>query len=220
MTRSPFFPSFDSLPNVIPIFPLAGAVVMPGVQLPLNIFEPRYLNMVQDALANDHIIGMIQPVREDTDEEAVHLQRVGSAGRVTSYSESDDGRIIIVLTGVCRFDVYEEIDEINGYRRVIADWARFAGDYDEESVQLKTREGFFESLHNYIGVRQLEISRDDLGKLTDGPLINLLCTHLPFEPEEKQMLIETIGLDDRAELMRGLMNIYVSTRLSLGGKPH
>ena len=219
MTRSPFFPSFESLPNAIPIFPLAGAVVMPGVQLPLNIFEPRYLNMVQDALANDHIIGMIQPVR-DTAEEAVHLQRVGSAGRITSYSESNDGRITMVLTGVCRFGVYEEIDKFKGYRRVIADWARFAGDYDEEDVQLTNREGFFEILHNYIGVRRLEISLDDLGKLTDGPLINLLCTHLPFEPEEKQMLIETIGLDERAELMRGLMNLYVATRQSLGDKPH
>ena len=104
---------------------------MPGVQLPLNIFEPRYLNMVQDALANDHIIGMIQPVR-NTDEEAVHLQRVGTAGRITSYNESNDGRIIMVLTGVCRFGVYEEIDSFKGYRRVIADWSRFAGDYDEQ----------------------------------------------------------------------------------------
>ena len=219
MTRSPFFPSFESLPSVIPIFPLAGAVVMPGVQLPLNIFEPRYLNMVQDALASDHIIGMIQPVR-DTDEDTVQLQRVGSAGRITSYSESNDGRIILVLTGVCRFGVYEEIDEFEGYRRVIADWTRFAGDYDEEDGQLANRREFYEVLHNYINARRLEISLDDLGKLADGPLINLLCTHLPFEPEEKQMLIETIGLNDRAELMRGLMNLYVAARWSHGDKPH
>ncbi len=219
MTRSPFFPSFESLPNTIPIFPLAGAIVMPGVQLPLNIFEPRYLNMVQDALANDHIIGMIQPIR-DRDAEEVALQQVGGAGRITSYSESNDGRIVMVLTGVCRFGVYEEIEEIRGYRRVIADWARFAGDYDEEDVQLTNREEFFEILHNYIGARGKEISRDDLGKLTDGRLINQLCTHLPFEPEEKQMLIETIGLNERAELMRGLMNLGLATRQNPGNKPH
>ena len=219
MTRSPFFPSFDSLPNTIPIFPLAGAIVMPGVQLPLNIFEPRYLNMVQDALATDHIIGMIQPIR-DRDEEEVPLQQVGGAGRITSYSESNDGRIVMVLTGVCRFSVYEEIEERSGYRRVIADWSQFTGDYDEEDVQLKNREGFFEILHSYIGARRLEISWDDLGKLTDGALINLLCTHLPFEPEEKQMLIETIGLNERAELMRGLMNLALATRQNPGNKPH
>ena len=219
MTRSPFFPSFESLPKVIPIFPLVGVVVMPGVQLPLNIFEPRYLNMVQDALANDHIIGMIQPVR-DTEEEAVQLQRVGSAGRITSYSESNDGRIVIVLTGMCRFGVYKEIDKSKGYRRVIADWARFACDYNEEDVQLTNREEFLEILYNYISARRLEISWNDLHKLTDGQLINLLCTHLQFEPEEKQMLIETIGLNDRAELMRGLMNLYVATRQSPGEKPH
>ena len=219
MPRSPFIPPFKSLPNTIPIFPLAGAIVMPGVQLPLNIFEPRYLSMVEDALANDHIIGMIQPVRDD-DEESVHLQRVGCAGRITSYSESNDGRIVMVLTGVCRFGVDEEIDKVRGYRRVIANWSRFEGDYDLEDVQLTNREGFFEILQNYISARQLEIAWDDLGKLTDGPLINLLCAHLPFEPEEKQMLIETIGLAERAELMRGLMNLYNATRQSLGGKPH
>ena len=87
-------------------------------------------------------------------------------------------------------------------------------------MQLTNREEFFEILHNYIGARQLEISWDDLGKLPDGPLINVLCTHLPLEPEEKQALIETIGLDERAELMRGLMNLYVATRQSLGDKPH
>lgn len=219
MTRSPFFPSFESLPNTIPIFPLAGAIVMPGVQLPLNIFEPRYLNMVQDALANDHIIGMIQPIR-DRYEEEVPLQQVGGAGRITSYSESNDGRIFMVLTGVCRFSVYEEIEERSGYRRVIADWSQFTGDYDEEDVQLKNREGFFEILHRYISARRLEISWDDLGKLTDGALINLLCTHLPFEPEEKQMLIETIGLNERAELMRGLMNLGLAIRQNPGNKAH
>jgi len=87
-------------------------------------------------------------------------------------------------------------------------------------VQLKNREGFFEILHSYIGARRLEISWDDLGKLTDGALINLLCTHLPFEPEEKQMLIETIGLNERAELMRGLMNLGLATRQNPGNKPH
>ena len=131
--------SFD-FAQPIALFPLANVVLLPHGTTPLHIFEPRYLSMVQDALANDHIIGMIQPVRDD-DEEAVHLQRVGCAGRITSYNESNDGRIIMVLTGVCRFGVYEEIDKVRGYRRVIANWAQFAGDYDEEDVQLTNRDG-------------------------------------------------------------------------------
>jgi len=129
MSRNPFFPKFSDLPTELPIFPLAGAVVMPGVQLPLNIFEPRYLSMVFDALAGDHLIGMVQPLSETTFDDTPEIHKVGCGGRITSYSETSDGRIVMVLTGVSRFEVRTELAPRHGYRRVKASWERFAIDF-------------------------------------------------------------------------------------------
>lgn len=207
MARSPFFPLFSDLPAELPIFPLAGAVVMPGVQLPLNVFEPRYLNMVQDALVADHLVGMIQPRSDTAFDETPEIHRVGCAGRITSYSETNDGRIVLVLTGVCRFDVRGELDIKRGYRRVTPAWERFAIDLHEDESNLVDREAFLTSLKAYASLRGVEIPWDDIEKMTDPDLANLLCAHLPLEAEDKQALIETLDLRDRGELMRGLMDM-------------
>lgn len=213
MTRSPFFPQFLALPTAIPVFPLAGAVVMPGVQLPLNIFEPRYLNMVADALAGDHIIGMVQPARGGSeDQPAIH--RIGCAGRITSYSETNDGRIVLVLTGLCRFVVVQELPGRRGYRRVEPAWDRFAIDYDDVDMELGDRGAFMDALRRYTEVRGVEVPWEDVDKMGDADLVNLLCTHLPLEPEDKQALVETISLDERAELMRGLMQMSVTASIA------
>ena len=125
MARNPFTLPFERLPASIPVFPFTGAVVMPGVQLPLNIFEARYLNMVEDALAQHRIFAMVQSdPGSGRDGEAVF--QTGCAGRISSFSETDDGRFLIILLGVCRFDIREELPTVRGYRRVIADWQRFA----------------------------------------------------------------------------------------------
>lgn len=207
MTRSPFFPKFSDLPTELPIFPLAGAVVMPGVQLPLNIFEPRYLQMVQDTLAADRLVGMIQPRSNAAFDATPEIQRVGCAGRITSYSETNDGRIVLVLTGVCRFDVRTELDTKLGYRRVSPDWERFAIDFHEDESSLADRKGFLTSLKAYASLRGVEIPWDDIEKMGDSDLTNLLCAHLPLDAEDKQALVETLGLCDRGELMRGLMDM-------------
>ncbi len=207
MTRSPFLPKFSDLPTELPVFPLVGAVVMPGVQLPLSIFEPRYLNMVKDALASSHLIGMIQPMSDTALDEPPEIHRVGCAGRITSYSETNDGRIVLVLTGICRFDVRGELDQIRGYRRVIPGWERFAIDFHEDESSLADREAFLTSLKAYASLRGVEIPWDDIGKMGDAELANLLCAHLPLQPEDKQALIETLDLRDRSELMRGLMDM-------------
>lgn len=207
MTRSPFFPKFSDLPGEIPIFPLSGAVVMPGVQLPLNVFEPRYLNMVEDALAASHLIGMIQPTSETLLDDVPEIHRIGCAGRITSYSETVDGRVVMVLTGVCRFQVRTELPERRGYRQVAVDWERFAADYHDQGQSIVDRSGFLGSLKAYCTLRGVEVPWDDVKKMPDADLVNLLCAHLPLSPEDKQALVETIAMDERASLMRGLMEM-------------
>jgi uncharacterized protein len=207
MSRSPFFPKFADLPDALPIFPLPGAVVMPGVQLPLNIFEPRYINMVEDALAQAHIIGMLQPTSETLFNEIPEVHRIGCAGRITSYSETTDGRIVLVLTGMCRFQVRSELEGRRGYRRISADWERFAADYHEDRMTIIDRNGFLGSLKAYCTLRGVEVPWDEVQKMADADLVNLLCAHLPLSPEDKQALIETLPTDERARLMRGLMDM-------------
>lgn len=220
MTRNPFLQNFKDLPMDIPIFPLSGAVVMPGVQLPLNIFEPRYLNMVNDALATDRLIGMIQPRGETDEGETPEIHRVGCAGRITSYSETNDGRIVLVLTGVCRFLVSRELDPKRGYRRVVPDWERFTVDFHESASGPIDQEGFLSSLRAYCELRRVEIPWDDVQRMPVQELVNLLCTHLPLEPEDKQALIETLDLQDRAELMRGLMDMASVSSMSAADHRH
>jgi Lon protease-like protein len=196
----------------LPVFPLSGAVVMPGVQLPLNIFEPRYLNMVQTALASDHLIGMVQPRISGTDSNAdsePDLYRIGCAGRITSYSETNDGRIVLVLTGLCRFEIDAELEPQQGFRRVRPDWERFAGDYDLGAKHIDDRGEFMASLRAFCDRRRVEVPWDDIGQMADSDLVNLLCAHLPLGADDKQALIETVNLHERAVLMRGLLDMSV-----------
>ncbi|NJN46224.1 MAG: hypothetical protein HC808_06820 [Candidatus Competibacteraceae bacterium] len=124
MSKQVFAPEFDQLPTTLPIFPLTGAIVLPFVQLPLNIFEKRYLTMIFDALSERRMIGMIQPKSTDGDD----IYPIGCAGRISSFQETDDGRLLISLTGLCRFEVQEEIPTIRGYRRIIPNWHQYAED--------------------------------------------------------------------------------------------
>jgi hypothetical protein len=220
VTRNPFFPKFSDLPTELPIFPLAGAVVMPGVQLPLNVFEPRYLNMVFDALAGDHLIGMLQPVTDTPFDEDAGVHKIGCAGRITSYSETTDGRIVMVLTGVCRFEARSELDPRRGYRRVRASWERFAIDYHEDEARMPNREPFLTSLRAYAGLRNVEVPWDDVKGMGDADLVNLLCAHLPLEPNDKQALIETIDLAQRADLMRALMDMSSASSMQTAENRH
>lgn len=220
MSRNPFFPTFADLPDALPIFPLSGAVIMPGVQLPLNIFEPRYLNMVQDALASDHLLGLLQPRSEDLEAETPRLHRVGCAGRITSYSETSDGRIVLVLTGVCRFQLVREIEEHHGYRRIAPDWERFARDCHDSEERIGDRKGFLTSLKTYCKLRGVEIPWDDVERMPDTELVNLLCAHLPLSPEDKQALVETLATDERAHLMRGLLDMASASSMDVAEHRH
>ena len=211
MTRHSFTPAYKKLPPTIPVFPLAGAVVMPDAQLPLNIFEPRYLNMVEDALGQGRMFAMVQPKPSGQgDNEA--MSRTGCAGRITSFSETDDGRFLIVLTGVCRFDIEEELSTLRGYRRVIADWQRFRTDYEPGHLEAGEREHLTQLLRIHARTESLQVAWDDLAELDDARFVNLLACRLPFSPEDKQSLIESVILAERATLLKALLEMSLEGR--------
>lgn len=205
MARSPFLPAYDSLPPTLPIFPLPGAIVLPNSELPLNIFEPRYLNMVEDALGSHRLIGMIQPALEPRSQDQA-LSRTGCAGRLTQYRETPDGRIEIILTGVCRFDAGEEIRSTRGYRLVVPHWERFAADCEEtRENEFRHRSALNASLKRYFAAHDLQADWDRMAKLPTQRMLNSLIGALPIGNDEKQALLETVDDEARAELFIGLL---------------
>ncbi len=194
------------LPQVIPVFPLAGAVVLPRGQLPLNVFEPRYLNMVDDAMAGDRIIGMVQPLGGPR--ALPGLSAVGCAGRITGFAETSDGRYLITLTGVSRFRVAAELPVKTPYRQVRAAFDAYEGDLTPpgESPDFD-RHAFLDALRGYLANRALEIDWDTAEGAPMEALVNSLSMALPFEPAEKQALLERPTLMDRADALNALMRI-------------
>lgn len=194
------------LPQVIPVFPLDGVLLLPRGQLPLNVFEPRYLNMVDDAMAGDRMIGMIQT--QGGDPEHPGLVGVGCAGRITSFAETGDGRYMITLTGVARFSVLSELPVQTPYRQVQAGFEPFAGDLrGQDEGEGFDREDFFSALRPYLERRLLEIDWETAEDAPTEALINSLSMALPFGPAEKQLLLEQPVLLDRADCLTALMRI-------------
>lgn len=208
MAKHPFTPDFQHLPDTLPIFPLAGAIVLPFTQLPLNIFEPRYLNMVIDALGEARMIGMIQPHPSAREV----LYQTGCAGRITMFRETEDGRLLISLTGVCRFDIQEEIPTIRGYRRIIPAWGRFARDYFENETQVDIRE-LIAALEVFLQVNNLEADMNRLQAMPGPQLVNFLAVNLPFESADKQALVEATDIAERAKILTTLTEIAAAAQL-------
>jgi Lon protease-like protein len=195
------------LPQVIPIFPLPGAILLPRGQLPLNIFEPRYLNMVDDVMAGDRIIGMIQPTAGS--QGLPGLSPIGCAGRITSFAETSDGRYLITLTGCARFRLSSELPTQTPYRQIRADFAPFDADLaappkDDAGLD---RDHLLDALRAYLETRGLDIDWDTAEGAPPEALINSLSMALPFEPPEKQALLEAPSLADRAVVLTALMTI-------------
>ncbi|MCM8854696.1 MAG: LON peptidase substrate-binding domain-containing protein [Candidatus Thiodiazotropha sp.] len=208
---NPFIPEYQQLPTTLPIFPLISAVVMPGAQLPLNIFEPRYLNMVQDVLASHHLIGMVQPDKDNPSNKH-QLHTTGCAARISSYSETADGRIEIILTGVCRFDIDSELPTTRGYRLITPNWDRFNSDYDfNNRTTMEDRKLFYSTLTRYLYTNQLQTDINQLEKLTVPHLVNILTTSLPLPHEDKQSIIDAVSFDDRYQLLIIKMEMASST---------
>jgi Lon protease-like protein len=199
--------SIDDLPATLPVFPLNGVLLLPRGQLPLNVFEPRYLTLVDDALSGARIIGVIQPSEAEEKTLTPKLSAVGCAGRITSYREADDGRYLITLSGICRFRVASELAATTPYRQAQADFAAFAGDLVVNDESDFPRERVVAALKDYLSKRDLKA---DWRSVMDAPpetLVNALAMLCPFEPAEKQALLEAGGWQERVATLVALLEM-------------
>jgi Lon protease-like protein len=203
-------------PDVIPVFPLTGSLLLPGNLLPLNVFEPRYRNMVADALEGERCIGLIQPLvpRQDNwveaaeDPDTPELYAVGCLGRLDECEPQDDGRYLVLLRGVCRFRVQKELALHRGYRRVAADYSEFQRDLDELNVFINPVR-LMRALRAFGEKHELEFDFDLLSSVPGISLLNGLSVALPFRPAEKQALLEAADPGVREELLLTLMGMGV-----------
>lgn len=212
------------LPPRLPLFPLRGAILLPGSTLPLSVFEPRYLAMVDDVIAGSRIMGIIQPVgggdtsAESPQGKSVPLRRVGCAGRVTAYQELDDGRLNIVLTGLSRFEIVGEAESGKAYRVASVGYDRFASDFTrghgEEQIDRQT---LIKALRNYLNRNQLKTDWAVVEHASSEFLINALCVMAPYGPEEKQALLEAADLKSRADVLVALAEMELAARGGSGG---
>ena len=204
----------DTLPDIIPIFPLPGILLLPLATLPLNIFEPRYLAMTRDALKGDWLIGMIQPKYHNKDSEVPDLYPVGCAGKIASFVETDDGRILISLKGIARFKLLEETTLINGYRRARVHWDPFDTDIHTKDASKVDREQLEVLLRKYFEMRKVDASWAAIERAPDAQLVASLAMQCPFTLEEKQALLEAPALGDRANLIVSLLSMAITEDLN------
>lgn len=208
MTSDPAAATPD-LPETLPIFPLEGALLLPRGRLPLNIFEPRYLAMTEDALAGPRMIGMIQPRERERIEPTDHpdVYGTGCAGRITAFNETDDGRNLLTLTGVCRFDVSEELPLKRGYRQVVPAYDRYLSDLSDPAESGVDRSALLDVLKAYLERRNFSADWDTIDGTGTDDLIAALSMMCPFAPSEKQALLETADQSDRGALMISLLQM-------------
>ena len=200
---TPFMQSFEQLPNTLSVFPLSNAVVMPGGHLPLNIFEQRYLNMLQDAMESHHLIGMIQPRDESPKPD---LYKVGCAARITRYEETNDGRLEISLTGLCRFEIKDELVTTRGYRMIVPDWSRFSMDYEEQpEPDVATQKSFISALKSYFNQTDMTLDWKVMEKLDAENLLNALFYFLNLSDQDKQMLLEIDTVEQRIKALTAIL---------------
>ncbi|MDO1558987.1 LON peptidase substrate-binding domain-containing protein [Brevundimonas sp. 2R-24] len=199
------FATVSDLPQVLPVFPLAGAILLPRAQLPLNIFEPRYLAMIDDAMAQERVIGMIQPSGGPATLPALHP--IGCAGKIVAFAETSDGRYLITLSGLSRFRIVSELPSNEPYRQVRADFTVFPDDLAKPDGLRPIDPALFGALRAYLEKRSLEIDWDAAEGAPLEALCNSLSMALPFEPQEKQALLEALTVDDRCRVLTALMRM-------------
>jgi uncharacterized protein len=219
--HNPFDPSFEQLPDTLPLFPLSGVLLLPGGKLPLNIFEPRYLAMIFDSLAGHRMIGMVQPMQPGGfagdglpgDDGRPKIHQVGCAGRIVSFNETEDGRLLLALSAVSRFQITRELDSAQGgYRRasVLFSPYRTDLDYADEMVALD-RERLIDGLAAFFKGKNLSTDWEAVKKADDLNLVNSLSMALPFGPVEKQALLEAADTSARAKLLVAFLEMAALT---------
>ena len=188
------------------LFPLEGALLLPRATMPLNIFEPRYLAMVTDAMASDQLIAMVQPRESASLSARPALYSVGTVGRITQYSETGDGRFLITLTGISRFRLLRELPATTAYRQAEADYADFAADRSPaEPLAAAARTDLEQTLRHFLDRQDLSADWDAVGAADDESLVNTLAAVCPFTPAERQALLEAPSLADRTATLTPLM---------------
>jgi len=196
--------AIEDLPRSVPLFPLSGALLLPFAHRPLNIFEPRYIDMVDVALRGDRLIGLIQP--EDSSEESPRgrapLRSVGCLGRLTHFEENGDSRYFIILEGVCRFELKSELTVTTPYRQGIVDARRFASDFEHGfGAEQVDRTRFVKMMHDYAEFADIDMNWEEIDKTPIADLVNFCCMVSPYGAAEKQALLEAESLENRAETL-------------------
>uniref|UniRef100_UPI003BA9055D LON peptidase substrate-binding domain-containing protein n=1 Tax=Stappia sp. TaxID=1870903 RepID=UPI003BA9055D len=206
------------IPATLPLFPLEGTVLLPTAQMPLNIFEPRYVAMIDAALRSDRMIGMIQPdftLADDgeIDEDTPPLVKVGCAGRITAFQETGDGRYLVTLAGIARFHVEEELETVTPFRIARVSSEAFADDFElgkgEDEVD---REGLVRTLREYLDANDLEADWESIERASTQVLVNALSMMSPYGPAEKQALLEAPDLRTRAETLVALTEVDLARK--------
>ncbi len=209
------------LPTVVPLFPLTGALLLPRSIMPLNIFEPRYLAMVRDALDRDHVIGMVQPQDPDDTRFEPPIYKIACLGRITEHRNLPDGRMMISLEGISRFDIVEELAHTTPYRQARVDYDRFTADIDAiDHIAVADRDSLIGHLRKFLATRNMSADWSLIDTASDEMLVNALATICPFEANEKQALLEASSLTDRARLMITMMDFALADTGDTPSVPH
>ena len=205
----------EDLPKKIPIFPLSNFIIFPKTTVPLNIFEPRYIQMIDDSMKSNRYIGMIQP-KKSGDLKKPDLHKVGCIGKITSFNETEDGRYLIVLNGVCRYEVINEISSDKLYRECEIDFKNFSKDLVEQEEQIKFVElkQVFNKLKNLFEQQGYQINWKDLENQSVEQTINTLSMASPFSLEEKQILLDTENLKERKNKLEEILMTYANYNLT------
>ena len=200
----------ENLPNKISVFPISNFIIFPDMSIPLNIFEPRYLQMIDDSMKNDRIIGMIQPKKQKKD--IPELYSVGCAGKIIRFNESDDGRCLIVLNGISRFKILKEINNNKPYRECEVNFDKYNKDIkkDHNEIKFSDLELIFRNLKSFFKKKGYIINWKELEKQSLDQTINTLAMASPFSREEKQILLETIDVANRKTELEKILNTYVA----------